>query len=556
MKTRLLLPILVAVAFFIISVIPLFYLLHPPVPALGIQIVPSLFFAPSTIKVVETTLVVAVIELVLGFGIAFPYLWIVNKTDVPGGAMFDAVVLFGKTIPNFFKAIGWAILLAPRIGIINQLIHVAFPGFDLNIYTPFGLAVAMVFSALPVRYLLMSPAVKNLDPSHEEASRMAGRGVLSTFFRVTLPSLKQITLITMVLVFLGVMTDFDFPLVIAPSGNFQTLSIALYFEANQSPPDFGAAETLGIVLLIISAVTFAIYLYLTRKSFTFVTIRGVHSRRTVNKLRGWRWPAFVYCFAVFFMTFGFPLMGLLWYAFTGVGRLFTFVGLRNFTEAWNYPFLQQALINSILLGVLTVAITVPLSLVIAYGVFRTHFRGSRLLETAVMIPRSFPAVVYGLCLFLMFLLTPGLSLLYGTVWPFVFSNVIILAPGLIQTAAGNMVQISDELEEASYTSGSGWLRTFYRLVVPLNKYAIFNNGLSAFLDSIRELGGVVLLSTPSFYLFMTLLLDAYSSSGGNATSGGLNVLAAIVILVVIFLSAVTLVTKFVERKLWKGVGAT
>ncbi|HKT21955.1 MAG TPA: ABC transporter permease subunit [Nitrososphaerales archaeon] len=555
MKTKLLLPIALSVAFFILSVIPLFYLLHPPVPALGIRIIPSLFFAPSTIKIVETTLIIAVTEMILGFGIAFPYLWIVNKTDVPGGPIFDAVVLFGKTIPNFFKAIGWAILLAPRIGIVNQLIHLALPGVNVDIYTPFGLAVAMVFSTLPVRYLLMSPAVKNLDPSHEEASRMAGRSTLSTFFRVTLPSLKQITLITAVLVFLGVMTDFDFPLVLAPAGNFQTLSIALYFQADQSPPNFGAAETLGVVLLIISAVTFAVYLYLTRKSFLFVTIRGVQSRQTVNKLRGWRWPAFVYCFVVFFMTFGFPLLGLLWYAFTGFGRLFTFVGLHNFVEAWTYPFFRVALFNSIILGVATVAISVPLSLVIAYGVFRTHFKGSRLLEIAVMIPRSFPAVVYGLTLFLMFLLTPGLNTLYGTVWPFVFSNVIILAPGLIQTAAGNMVQISDELEEASYTSGSGWFRTFVRLVLPLNKYAIFNNGLSAFLDSIRELGGVVLLATPSFYLFMTLLLDAYSSSGGNATSGGLNVLAAVVIYVVLFLSAVTVVAKFIERRVWKGVGA-
>lgn len=547
-------PIAISVAFFLIAVIPLTYFLHAPVPTLGIRIIPSLFFAPSTIHITEITLLIAAIELVLGFGVALPYMWIVNRTDVPGGAVFDAIVLFGKTIPNFFKAIGWALLLAPRIGIVNQLLHMLVnnPNLNLDIYTPLGLAIAMVFSALPVRYLLMSPAVKNLDPAHEEASRMAGRSTITTFLRVTIPSLKQIMLITMVLVFLGVMTDFDFPLVLAPAGGFQTLSIAMYFEADQSPPNFGAAETLGIVLLLISAVAFGIYLYLTRRSFTFVTIRGVQSRRTVNKLRKWRWPAFVFCFAVFFMTFAFPLIGLLWLAFTRYGHLFTFVGLSNFAAAWNYPYLLEALGNSILLGIATVAISVPLSIVIAYGVFKTHFRGSRLLETAVMIPRAFPAVVYGLALFLMFLLTPGLNTLYGTVWPFVFSNVIILSPGLIQTAAGNMVQISDELEEASYTTGSGWFRTFVRVILPLNKYAIFNNGVSAFLDSIRELGAVVLLSTPSFYLFMTLLLDAYSSSGGNATTGGLNVLAAAVLYVVVFLSAVTVVSKLLERRVWGG----
>src|SRR5580704_314668 len=74
-----------------------------------------------------------------------------------------------------------------------------------------------------------------------------------------------------------------------------------------------------------------------------------------------------------------------------------------------------------------------------------------------------------------------------------------------------MVQLSNELEAASQIAGSSLFRTATRFVAPLLRVAIVNSFVFSFVESLRELGGVIILSTPNSAAFTTLLLEIYDS---------------------------------------------
>ena len=119
-----------------------------------------------------------------------------------------------------------------------------------------------------------------------------------------MPALKQIFIISIVLEFLAASENFDYPIVLAAPGRFYTLPTLIDDYATQViPPNYGAAAARSrIIFAILSLSTFTVYLFVTRKTFMFQSIRGNVSRQTVHLLRGvGRWFAFGYCFVVFSM---------------------------------------------------------------------------------------------------------------------------------------------------------------------------------------------------------------------------------------------------------------
>ena len=90
--------------------------------------------------------------------------------------------------------------------------------------------------------------------------------------------------------------------------------------------------------------------------------------------------------------------------------------------------------------------------------------------------------------------------------------VFIRLPFSTRIVSGNMVQISNDLEDASQVAGAGFTRTFTRVLMPLIKEGLFNSFVYTLIDSMRELGGVVILATAATPTFTTLLLQYYNES--------------------------------------------
>ena len=88
------------------------------------------------------------------------------------------------TIPSLLSAIAWIQLLDPRNGLVNVVLRSVFGmASDIgpfDIYTLYGMCFVQGLRLVPSAYLMIAASFRAMDPSLEEQSAMAGRGVAQT----------------------------------------------------------------------------------------------------------------------------------------------------------------------------------------------------------------------------------------------------------------------------------------------------------------------------------------------------------------------------------------
>lgn len=181
----------------------------------------------------------------------------------------------------------------------------------------------------------------------------------------------------------------------------------------------------------------------------------------------------------------FPILWLLVTAFKPTQLVFTArvlfqPTLANFAQIiGGNNDLVPDLVNSIIIGVVTTAIAVPVGLLAAYAFSRYRFRGSRGLLLAIIATQFVPGVVIAL---------PFLSLftklgLLDTRTAIVIVNLSIVVPYVTWLVKGFIDALPIETEEAAQVDGCTQLRLLWQIVVPLAAPGIFIAAIFAFILS-------------------------------------------------------------------------
>lgn len=105
--------------------------------------------------------------------------------------------------------------------------------------------------------------LQNIDPTTIEAAKIDGAGPIRTFFSVTVPQLKPMILLTVIMSTNGTLQLFDesYNLTLGgPANTSMTMSHYLYKISFQNNPNFGYGAALSYVILIMVAILAAIQL--------------------------------------------------------------------------------------------------------------------------------------------------------------------------------------------------------------------------------------------------------------------------------------------------------
>jgi len=123
--------------------------------------------------------------------IGVPMAWIVARTDTPLRKRFELIAVVPFMTAPLIGAIAWINLAAPRTGLINLIYRYLFDSSlqtgPLNIYSMEGIIFCLGLYYSPYVFLFTAGALRAMDPSLEEASRISGCNILQTTLRVTLP---------------------------------------------------------------------------------------------------------------------------------------------------------------------------------------------------------------------------------------------------------------------------------------------------------------------------------------------------------------------------------
>src|SRR5882757_9906838 len=118
-------------------------------------------------------------------GLAFS--WIVVRTNTPFKGIIAAASILPLFAPPLVAGVAWAILGSPKTGLINTMFKWVGLDWHVNFYSLWGLVFVFGIYYAPYVYMFTSSALRNMDPSLEEAAEVAGASAFATLFTVTFP---------------------------------------------------------------------------------------------------------------------------------------------------------------------------------------------------------------------------------------------------------------------------------------------------------------------------------------------------------------------------------
>lgn len=138
--------------------------------------------------------------------------------------------------------------------------------------------------------------------------------------------------------------------------------------------------------------------------------------------------------------------------------------------AWTYNSenvsLMPALINTIMMTLLSLAIAAPLGIFAAIYLVEYAKRGNKVVEAVRITAETLsgiPSIVYGLFGFLLFgvTLNMGYSVLGGAL-----TLAVMILPLIMRTTEEALKSVPDSFREGSFGLGAGRLRTVFQIVLP------------------------------------------------------------------------------------------
>src|SRR6266699_5881800 len=145
----------------------------------------------------------------LSFLIALPLVWITSRTDTPLKGLIEIAALLPFITPPLIGAVAWALLAAPRTGLINVLARqLGTTAPVLNIYSMSGLIFVMSLYVSPYVFLTVQAVMQRMDASLEDASSISGASLSRTVFTVVLPLRMPAILSAGILVMTRILEEF------------------------------------------------------------------------------------------------------------------------------------------------------------------------------------------------------------------------------------------------------------------------------------------------------------------------------------------------------------
>jgi multiple sugar transport system permease protein len=181
-----------------------------------------------------------------------------------------AVILLPYLIANVVVALVWYWMLDFQVGIVNQGLEligidpVAFFGDShwaiptvagINIWRHMGYTALLVFAGL------------QMIPSYVyEAAEVDGSSELQTFWRITLPLLRPVLVMVLVVTMIGSFQVFDTIAVTTQGGPINATRVIYFYiyERAFTRFDFGYASAMAMVLFVILAIVSLLQLRLLR----------------------------------------------------------------------------------------------------------------------------------------------------------------------------------------------------------------------------------------------------------------------------------------------------
>ena len=479
---------------------------------------------------IKFTVFSVVLKLIVGMIIA-----LLLNSRIPFRSILTGLMLLPWIVPEVVTAMAWRSIYDPIFGGLNPILQ----GLGLidrrvgwlsepNLALPSVIAVN-IWKGIPFFTLLILAGLKAIDRELYEAAEVDGADAFDKFRHITLPGLKYVLAVTLLLSTISTFNSFGIVYLMTgggPGGATRLYSILAYEKAIAglrfgpgAAVAFSMAPVLaifiallsrfmlqdpahvstkpsrfdrmfdsldGIVGSILDIVLFPVAL-LTRlisRLFSGLSGRKLHERERSGMIMR------ILLIIPFLLYVLFPFYWIIITAFKTELQItqrtsifwpepWTLEQMRILLYETGYPLWFR---NTVIVASISTLLSVALSALAGYALARLEFRGRGMLTTALLVTYLLPGSLMFIPLYRI-LSTLGII---DSLTALIVTYPTFLMPFATWVMLGYYRSIPPDLEEAAMIDGAGRLGAFLRITLPLAKPALLSVMLFAFTNAWNE----------------------------------------------------------------------
>jgi iron(III) transport system permease protein len=472
---------------------------------------------PGVLKSLGNSLLIWSLTVSFSLPIGVAIAWLLARTRVPFSHSLEFMFWIAYMVPTLPTTIAWISLLDPDLGLINVALKKLglFADAPFNIFSVPGIVWANLMGhGIAIKVMLLTPAFRNMDATLEEAARVGGAGNLRTLFRVTLPLMLPPMMLVLALQLLRIFQSFETEYLLGLPFGFYVYSTKIFALIRNPVPNYGEATVLASITLLLIALIIPLQRWiLERRRYT--TITGSYRPGLIDLGVG-NYIAFAAVASLLvLLTIG-PLFILVLGSFmTRIGYFTLGFTLDHWKFVLTDPVFTKALRTTLVLGTTAAMVSPLLFSVIAYILVRTRLPGRAALDLMVWCSGAVPGILAGLGLLWLFIGTPGLNVLFGTIWALIIVVILQGKTTGVNVLKGVFVQVGADMEEAARVSGAGWLRTYFRIWLPLLTPTLVLVAVMNFVSAAGATGSIILLASRDTMTLSLMALELSSMAVSN-----------------------------------------
>jgi iron(III) transport system permease protein len=504
------------------------------------------YHRPGLLTSLGNSLLVWSLTVSVSFPAGVAIAWLLARTKIPFSHTLEFLFWVSYMVPSLPTTIAWITLLDPDIGMINVALKKLF-ALDqgpFNIFSVPGIVWANLMGhGISIKVMLLTPAFRNMDSTLEEAARVGGASHLRTLFKVTLPLMIAPMMMVFALQLLRVFQSFETEYLLGMPFGFFVYSTKIFTLIRNQVPNYGEATVLASLTLLMIALIIPLQRWiLERRRYT--TITGSFRPGLID-LGKWNYVSFgVIALLLALLTVG-PLAILLLGSF--MQRIGYFV-LGYTLDHWRFvlsdPVFVKALRTTLILATSAAVLSPLLFSMLAYILVRTRLPGRNALDLMIWGAGAIPGILAGLGLLWVFIGTPGLNFLFGTIWALI---IVVLLQGKttgVNIMKGVLVQVGADMEEAARVAGAGWIRTYVRIWLPLLMPTLILLAVMNFVSAAGATSSIILLASRDTMTLSLMALELSSVAISNREAASI-----ISIFIVLFTVTGALLVRYFGRRL-------
>ena len=458
--------------------------------------------------------------------IATPLAYVMTTIKIKGAEWIRILILISSMSAPFIGAYSWILMLG-RNGSITRFFKNVFGIQTPDIYGFTGIVIVLTLQLVPLVFMYVSGALKNMDNSLLEAAESMNCTGIKKMMKVTIPLILPTILAGAILVFMRAIADFGTPMLIGEG--YKTIPVLVYTEfMGENGGDSGFAAAISILVIILTTTAFLIQKYISKKlAYSTSALNPIQAK----KITGWKniaAHAFVYLYLLIALL---PQICVIETSFRNTSGVVFKEGysLESYRSAFSK--MGPAIKNTLILAAIALVVIVFISVLIAYITVRRPNPITGGLDIATMFPYIVPGSVLGISLISAFNKKP--LILTGTAVILIVAFTIKRMPYTIRSSAAILRQIGISVEEASLSLGASNLKTFFKITLPMMSAGVISGAIMSWITIITELSSSILLYTGKTKT-MTIAIYTEVIRGNYGIAASLSTILTVITILSIF----------------------